>query len=306
MLALEGSRRSIASGRIEWSSRVPGSQTQPLLFVSRYARNGDLIVEQRGNDDGWTVFDGAGTGISRAPQLHMINEMGVWYHQETSVSCRWSENGPQQRGSERRYRGLYDVRAAGIAPSWTTLFYARGLAALWPPAEDPVTEWRQEQYEDYFIVRGKQRSGATTTWYINAERGWNAERITLEFQGALVREVRCALRKFGDSWFPEEVRYYENGNLENTITVLAAELNRETDSPRFTLSDLGVEPGSSIERRSQGQQRTPREESLQRPTWNGERIITFGEWLDGVKAGVWQWGPNHNRIFGKSTTRTRM
>lgn len=55
---MERARKSaVTSGTIEWSVKSDADQPKTLFYVSRYARNGDTIFENRGDQDGWTSFD---------------------------------------------------------------------------------------------------------------------------------------------------------------------------------------------------------------------------------------------------------
>jgi hypothetical protein len=72
-----------------------------------------------------------------------------------------------------------------------------------------------------------------------------------------------------------------------------------SDAPRFTLSDLGVEPRSSIARQNRPRRPgTPRERALSTPTWSGKGIVTEADWRQGVELGLWDWGPNYKRTVG--------
>ncbi|MBW7904433.1 MAG: hypothetical protein LC135_12130 [Phycisphaerae bacterium] len=292
--AFEQARRAIVSGRIEWSVTPEEAPDRTLTFVSRYARNGDMIYENRGDAEGWTIFNQqTGEGFRKYPQLYMVNAEGVWHFEESTPGCgwwptAWVEQQPPE--AKLQFSHVRDVRTVGVAPFSGSMEYSRGLAALWPSAEDPVERWSEQQAGDRFIVRGEHRSGAVQTWYIAADRGWNAERITLEFRGRPVYEVQCALEKFGDVWFPAEARYYSRGAPSDCVTITKASFNSALDAGRFTPADLGLEPGSTIN--EVGATRG----GLEHLTWTGAGIVTFGEWLEGVKAGKWAWGPIHRAL----------
>jgi hypothetical protein len=291
--AFEQARRAIASGRIEWTVGETRHPDRTLNFVSRYARNGDVIYENRGDDDGWTIFNPeTGEGFRRYPQLYMINADGTWHFEETTPSCGWyPKTWEQQQEHDLHLSHVRDARAIGVAPHSDSLEHRRGLAAQWPSADDPIERWSEQQDGDYVIVVGHHRSGAVRTWYIAADRGWNAERITLEFRGHPIFEVQCSLAKFGDVWFPAEARYYWRGEPTDCVTVTKASFNSADDSERFTPADLGLEPGSRIHEAGTGPRVGP--DSL---TWTGHGIVKFSEWLEGVKSGKWAWGPIHRRI----------
>lgn len=148
---------------------------------------------------------------------------------------------------------------------------------------------------DYFVVRGQHQSGARRTWYINASRDWNAERIVWEL-GSVTREVTCTLEVCNGTWFPSEVRYYRDGALDQRVIVRSASFNSKSDAARFTPNDLGVEAGSAITIQNAGREHASGREL---PTWDGEGVVTFGAWLEDVEKGRRQWGPNHRRTHEK-------
>jgi hypothetical protein len=293
LLAFEQARRGIASGRVEWCATTYDHPDDPLSFVSRYARNGDIIFEHRGDADGWTILNiQTREGLSKYPQLFLINEAGTWHFQETDLACKWWPKAKEDSDYNRMHlRGVREIRAVGVSPFSGSLDHLKGVSALWPPNDDPIISWSQDQYDQYYIVRGLHQSGALRTWYIAADRGWNAERITVEFDGKVLAEVQCTLARFGETWFPTDARYYRDGALWETVSVKEARFNDEADVDRFTLRDLGVEPGSTIAEQWAG----PRV-GLELLTWTGEGVAKLGEWLEGVKTGKWSWGPTHQKV----------
>lgn len=281
---MEQARRGVLSGRIEWCVLPKGEERQTLFFVSRFASNGDLIFEHRGDVEGWTEFDPqTGKGLSRYPQLYMVNSDGVWHYQETAPSCGLAKQGDARWSWERAIR---DVRAMGVSPFSSSMDYTRGLASIWGSADDPVIEWRTATQDDLHVVVARRRSGASVTWYINPARGWNAERV--EYDNGIERWTSVStLAQFGETWFPQETRYYRNDELQEVILVRAASFNDADDPPRFSAAELGVEPGSVVV--FQGLERQGQGGDL--PTWNGESIVRLREWLEDVDSGKRQPGP---------------
>jgi len=288
LLAFEQARKSVISGRIEWTVLPGGIEDSGLFFVSRYARNGDLIFEVRGDKDGWTEFDWqTGEGISRYPHLYLINRDGVWQHLESSLSCAWWKRG--EGGPSPWDKQIRDVRALGVYATSSSLDYTKGLASMLGRDDDTVVQWSQIEDGGVDIVTGHFASGVRMTWYINPERGWNAERIEYD-TGYGLWEAVSSLKQFAGEWFPDETRYYQDGKLVETIIVQSASLNRSDDPKEFTPSDLGVEPGSSV-----AAQNLAPQSGKELRTWNGEGIVSFEKWIEDVQAGRREWGPRHKR-----------
>jgi hypothetical protein len=292
LTALEQARAGLLSGRIEWSVLPQGDENKALFFVSRYASNGDLIFENRGDREGWTRFDWeTGKGLSRYPQLYMVNADGVWYFKETDLSCQVAREGNARWSWEQEMR---DVRAMGLTSFSSSMEYTRGIASIWGSAGDPVVEWRTDIEDDLHVVVARRRSGASVTWHINPARGWNAERV--EFDDGTERWTAVSsLAQFGETWFPQETRYYRNDELQEVIQVRTASFNNPEDPPRFTPKDLGVEPGCNIVPQGPG----PRPQGPDALTWNGDNAVPHREWVDDLRSGRRQPGPNIRRAYDR-------
>jgi hypothetical protein len=289
--AFEQARKAFPSGRIEWSVLREGDPENAMDFVSRYAANGDLIFENRGDKHGWTLFDGeTRAGCRRYPQLFMSNQEGFWAHEETTCCCMWwSEKDDESYAN----KSMKDIRALGIYPTSNSLEFTQGFSTLAGNPSDPLVEWSQETLDDLEIVHARSAAGAKIAWYLNPERGWNAERVVYD-TGYGLWEAVSSLANFDGVWFPEETRYYRNGRLTETIIVRSAALNRPEDPKKFTLNDLGLEPGSSV-----AAQNLPPVSGKDLRTWNGEAIVPFESWSDDVKAGRRVVGPIRKRTFEK-------
>lgn len=289
--AYEQARKAFPTGRIEWSVLPEGDPDKALNFVSRYAANGDMIFENRGDKAGWTLFNAqTGAGVSRYPQLYMLNQLGFWAFEETTTGCSWWSN---KKGDNRAKMAFKDIRTLGIYPTSNSLEFAQGFSTLAGNPADPVAEWSQTPMNDLEIVRARTAAGAEITWYLNSERGWNAERVVYD-TGWGSWEAQSSLSNYEGIWFPEETRYYRDGKLTEMIIIRFASLNRPEDSSQFTLNDLGLEPGSSI-----AEQNSPLKGGREMPTWNGEEIVSFESWAEDVRAGRRAVGPIRKRMFEK-------
>lgn len=290
-------RKALRSGEVRWSVLPKGDPDKALSFVSRYARDGDMIYEVRGDKDGWTIHNAqTGEGVSRFPQLHMIrDDAEVWWFQETGLGAKLEPiTRLREKIASNQETGLRDIRALGVYPTSGSINYEAGLDWLWGRAGDPFVSFNQRQDGDLFIVTGLTSLGVNVTWYINAARGWNAERIDYNAGELGTWEMVATLTELGNAWFPEEVRFYDNGDLTETIVVEQGSFNLPGDKDSFTLTDLGLEPGTNltildgVERKEKNY-----------PIWNGESITTLGEWMEDIRTGKRKHGPTFERIRGQ-------
>lgn len=294
LTAFEEARRALESGRIEWSVLPEGDLEQAIAFVSRYARNGDMIFEMRGDKDGWTRVNRDGTGVTKYPQLFLIKSENqeLWYQQETSPNVSvYPKFDPRK---QEFHRGIRDIRALGVYPTSGSVDLKVGLDWLWGREEDPFVSFRERRDGDHYIVTGRSQHGALVTWHINAARGWNAERIEYEAGELGVWEAVSTLEKLGEAWFPSETRFYENGRLVESVVVNSGAFNLPSDKSELTPSDLGLEPGTNIwiHDEESNSRRIP-------PVWNGESAMPLREFWRDVEEGRRTLGPTFARMREK-------
>jgi len=285
LLAMQRARETL-TGRIKWHVLPEGDESRALSFVSRYARNGDMIFENRGDPEGWTVGK-----LLKYPQIYLRNSDGYWRHQETALSCMWwKELGPIS-GWRTNVR---DVRCVGVFPASASLRCDYGFGLIWNNPNHKVVSWEQRRSGDVYVVTAQCDTGAELTWYINPDKGWNAERITCEMN-ARREEAICTLRRYGDTWLPETTGYCRDGKLIDVVRIRSAAVNRPDDPARLTLADMGVEPGSEILPQDPDAQmeKVMRADGLR---WNGEAVCRGKEWYADVEAGRRQWGPTWQRL----------
>ena len=280
LVALEESRRELASGRFEWRVLPRGDERRAMRFVSRYATNGDRIVEYRGDDEGWTQYDPeTGKGSDRFPRLYMRNTDGLWRTRETTFSASFRPADSPDRDFIEN--GLKDIRSVGIFANSHALEPDQGFRKVWAPDVHPVTEWQEERVGDKVLVTGRSPSGAVKTWLIDPNKGWNAERMTFEV-GSTKLEAKCELARFDEYWFPQRTVFVENGRVTETIIVDRAVVNRPGDRPSFTPADIGLEVGSQI---SDGV------EGGFAKYWTGDKLLASPEWTSLERAGKVEPGP---------------
>ncbi|MFH1747471.1 MAG: hypothetical protein ABIG44_10555 [Planctomycetota bacterium] len=290
LLALEEARKDIISGRIEWVVMSGPDDPATLSCVSRFAKNGDDIFENRGDEDGWTVFHpDSKLGASMYPQIYMRNTDGEWHYQETGTHAQWwGPDTPTDQSFVMDY--IKDIRMVGISPFTRSMKAAVGFEAIWNLPHTDAPEWEQTQVGDVYVVRATYNNGAAEArWEINPNKGWNVERATLT-NATNSYEVRCILKQYGDVWFPEKTQYFKNGGLTDSISVRSASINQPTDPRQFTLADLGAEPGTHV-----SAQHLPT--AIGKPRiWNGDAISSWDQWEQDVRDGKCQWGPTFREM----------
>lgn len=282
LVAFEQTRRALNANRIEWGAAPRGNFEKEITFTSRYAANGDMIFENRGDPEGWTRHSRQTLqGYHRLPQLYLVGSDGTWWYEETSVCADfWKRDGQPSLWDDE----IRDVRGIGMFPRSGTMDFGKGIEAIWGTMDDPIVRWTEEQRDGIYVVTGENRIGIRITWHIDPDRGWNAERVVAEI-GNQRWEAVSDLAQFGDTWFPAQTHYFEDGELTEVITLRSADLDHATTPPRFTPIDIGLEPGMKVSVKN-----GPRPVSGQH-TWNGEQWIEHATFVADVKAGLRDSGP---------------
>lgn len=286
LVACEQARSRILSGNIEFivEDRELG---RPLGFKARFARNGDMILEQQGDEDGWTHFSydpGTNTAVpeTKIPSYYMRNADGYWeLGYTTTGTSLWKQ---AEIATNPIHEHFHDVRNTG------TYF---DLSDIRPLPEDrldrkddrlTISGWEQKREGTYFVVTGKTVGGYKIEWTIDPDRGWNAERVaayTATAEGwKLFAESKSTLVFKDGVWFPDGVVYLREGAVAATVVVKQRSFNQAGDSKSFTASDLGVEPGFTI---AMNDQQHPVSEAL---VWSGKELVHADAWALQLRAGA--------------------
>ncbi|RMF77158.1 MAG: hypothetical protein D6744_11615 [Planctomycetota bacterium] len=240
----EQNRKALISGRVEWT--VETLEPKPFVkhYVSRYARNGDRIVEHRRNADGVVSVDPTGKPVSGFPKLVLERRGEIWQTTELIPQARvWRGEGTIPEQVRMQFEDAPDVRAVAIQPVSESM--RQGLASIWGAPDFAGFDWEQRRDGPVYIVIGRQGAHCMT-WWIDSERGWNATRALYEREGEIVAEMRCELQRFGEYWFPLTVEYLIQGNPIEIIRIASADFNSPDDPAQFAPADIGVEPGYQI------------------------------------------------------------
>lgn len=286
---LRAVRESLISGEVKWSRTIHRcTPRREFRFISRYAKNGDIISEARGDDEGWVVVDSRGKGRSKFPELRMMTDEGLWSYQETSPTCDYwrhdGELGPEESNPPPKMAEFLDIRWIGTCASFDDAF-ARRAEAVGVPANEPGLQWiwKTERTDDDRVQITATAGEKTAVWVLNPARGWNVESTQITTPEMNV-ETTSQLANYSGVWFPENIDRYVNGELTESINILCAEFNQPNDPERFVPDDIGVEIGVNISPqnfRAHGNMLF----------WTGERLIDAFEYRNAVRAGELQPGP---------------
>jgi hypothetical protein len=294
LLAMQEARRSLFSGEVRWSResahRYAGREFQ---YVSRYAANGDHVFEERGDQEGWVEWSG-NKPVSRFPQIHVANELGVFLWSETDVGCDyWRPNREVPAEQANPLPERTDIRWLGTHPNPGVMGGSPGDylwmpgAALGDPLRDvPLVVWRERSVGVNVEVCAEVANGQRIVWIIDPDRDWNPVRVEyFDRDGGLVVEVINELQQCKGGWFPRTVSYVRGGRRIEIFRVAGARFNQPDDPMRFSLEAVGIEPGTNV---------VPQNFRAEGPIlfWNGDALVNRKQWDAQVRSGERDWGPS--------------
>lgn len=275
--AMVEARSSDHAGRVHWWQ--VSSWGLKKHYISRVAENGDAIFEVReGNGE-----DHLG------PALRILQGKDAFFvfHESGTSAKQWGPGHESLHVGQIPYRtDLRHYSGAGLWPTAGSIDYMGGPTWVLAHPELDTAEWSERSEDGLRIVTARNRAGATFTWHIDADKGWNPVKVVAEYRSGDVLEAVSTLEEQAGVWFPRQVKYYKNGEPAGEIRVTEARFGPGVVPERFTLNDLGVEPGSAVLDQGIKEPQIP-------PVWNGETITSHREFVADVQAGKRQWGPLH-------------
>lgn len=295
----EKARREIKSGSFHFSVFDPTLMNSPFEYKCRIAKNGDRMLEELGDAEGWTRYaqepaSGALIPKSRLAMQFLNNAEGCWSRISTTSNVRLWRN-PTSPGNPLAEQ-LKDIRWLGMAVSGRELL--QRPAAVWGgggvSAGAATVKWASTVVDGKHLVRADYGRNERVEWSIDPARGWNAERITRLIrtgdtdQFSATAESVISLEKISGQWFPRAIRQYERGELFREIDVLDASINGPNDPQALTAPDIGVEPGFSI---------APQDFSAGSPRglrWSSKGLVEAVRW-DELERGGERPGPTLQR-----------
>lgn len=289
LLAFVESRRSITSGVVSWNVAVSASgRTQH--YVNRYAANGDLICEYRGDQDGWVSYRAPeNVGQSRFPELLLSNDTGVWRYSDTTIQCSWWPRGEKLTGDPP---AMMDYRLAGVFSTSGSIERAVGDRQVWESDSDPILSYDEGREGGLVYVRGMHDSGATTEWLLDPRKDYNALSIISRTARGDETKMDADVEKRGGVWLPTRITYSRRGTIEATVTLESASLNSQADPVSFSPADIGIEPGMAV-----SNQRVAAAPTVGQNDWNGDTVVPHAEFVADVKSGRRIPGPTVKQVW---------
>lgn len=287
LVALLEQRRSLV-GDINWSVTLPDEPSRPMRFVSRFALNGDMIFEIRGDPNGWTVFTPQGKPRSRFPQLYLATADELWYFQETGGGASlFKRGGPPTAHVDK----VKDIRRLGLLPWSKPLDCSEDFDAFWALGSPQTTpRWTERRVGEHILVRADMGNGRSLNWRLNPQKGGNLEEVWEEQDGSTVRRAVTTLGNVSGQWFPIRVDYMAGDRTTESVSIQQANLDPGSAVQQFTPNDIGLEPGSSVAPNDR------EEGAIGSLVWTGDGIITSDQFFREEKEGKRKAGPILERV----------
>lgn len=287
LLALEEFRSRLRKGRVAVSyrhSNSPAKSYVTYLFA--------------GNDLATLRSVTAGVGIAESPVTKDGPEVW-WGRLRLRSGLFWEYTGythAEQRLPRPNQDDVLDVRTIDL---WTELTPNAGVHdALWRNRMERLAPVRfaQRREETLYVVTATNRLGKSAyeaEWWIDPARGWSPVRILRRENGKPTIEVRSLHRKFGDVWFPIEVKHFSfqaNGTrqIHLEINVDEADFSGSAVPDRLGPNEIGADAGVEVTTD------IPGNKSIS--VWDGQRLITQQEYAERLRAHQFVPGPRTKRV----------
>lgn len=305
LLALEESRRSMLSAEVHystsWSSGAYAGHE--LHYATRLAPNNDLIYEELGDEEGvrMRTMDDQPAAVSK--QRLLRSDSGSFqYCEMTTIANYW------------RGRSLgsmpppNDIRALGLNANLFASQSETISGAMWSFTRHPSANllgYKERQDGPFHIVTVALDNGLEVVWYINEEKGWNAERIERKVNGKTVAQAVFELQEFEGGWFPATSRFGKDPeNPWYIVSVQDASFN-QPDHPRsFNPIDIGVEAGMQLTPQDIKDLAAAQDFLRSVPTWDGQKVTGFDEFAARVQRGEAEYGPTLKAIWAAEMAGT--
>ena len=203
-------------------------------------------------------------------------------------------------GDSERGLGYLDARAFGLTPDASDANNRTYEQVLWnTPAGDEDGATYAVTSESGLKVVSRTAGNRVVEWWIDPQRGWNIIRCEALIDGRVTQECRTSLKKYGETWFPESIVYYdsayEGGAVpESVIEITVAKFNDES-MPPLTLVDAGIDIGTNVYRYDADGKAIvdPATGSAHLLTYNGSELEDWKAVMRRVNAGELNLGPHY-------------
>jgi hypothetical protein len=290
---LEASRAAIETAHIEWSWTNPGAfGRHPRFYTTRLAGNESVLVN-RGDEDGAfnRLPDGSIDKVQMKPYGVLSKNGEVWMHPEHSWGADHFPDGAD----------VYHLRALGLCFG---LPYRDLQESLWQDdVNQPTPRKYSERDEGRFHVVKAESDVGVLEWWLEPECGGELVRLVQSKNGEIVAETRSTLREWDGVWFPKTVAFFGRAHKDGkepyeTIQVHYASFNQPEQPRSFSLPDIGIEGGVHIT-----QYDRDRKVLASGLIYDGEKVVTDGEYLERYRKGEIKLGPTMQREASKNRAR---
>jgi hypothetical protein len=277
-------RRSILTGRIEWSRHTESAGSRTVFYTSLISPNEEAIINQ-GDEEGVVFRAPTGQPTRLSPPRHSVlqDAENVWNHGDRDLVAYVQER-------SAKTGGIYRMRALGVVGGLSLAEIDEAAAGFSDCSEEFVGRLK--------VITARHAAGMIR-WTIDPDRNGAPVRIeNLGPDGAPRFETRIELKQFDSFWFPSLVETFAvdaSGNQRRveSIAVHAVEFNRESHPSVLTPTDIGVEAGVNVHlQKADG--------SMDLRVWDGASIASLDDYFTRVKRGEARQGPAVLREIARS------
>jgi hypothetical protein len=287
--ALENAQRQrelLQAGTVEFYHKFTRDALPPMLYTARFGGEDDAVA-LRGDEGGvFYCSDGTVAQSRRGPHVALIRKEDTWAYDSDGLMAMASLD-------PAHAEHVWKLRSLGLN-SFNS--YRDVHDTLWRDGgKQPDARSYSETVENGLHVVRAQTEHGVTTWYIDAQRGWNPVRVTYERDGQLAAESRSTLKEYDGIWFPATVAFFGGNDPDHpleVVTVASAAFNRPDQPRALTPADIGIEAGMSLHVERPG----GKSEFMM---FDGEKAVSQEEFVERVRAGEIKYGPTFLRTIAE-------
>ncbi len=297
LLALEQYRaRHLRRGDVHWTVRLPQGQQLSLAHYHSRFTNGDHIIINRGDDEGYVGLNMQNERVKGRVVMMRQRDGTMWMTDGASVAADvWPADSlmpPLAMFADvlsldvvvetRLFARFQDLHTA----LWKSGIEKRGSVSYHESSQNGVHMVSAE-------VRRPDGRKIEYLWWLDPKRGWGPVKTEYRQDGKVVEHTEITPKDWGGVWFPSVILQfrtaYENGRKPyREITIDSAKFGGSLPTslgPR----EIGIETGTNIHVYA------TRKKPYHSLNWDGTKGIDPDEFSRKLAAGKLKRGPNFMR-----------
>lgn len=264
--------RQWRTGRASWVVTKSAVGVAPRFYDATFTER-ERIIAWLGDEEGVVARDESGAPKENGfgPMYTLVAAGEWWQHQEGALSATLTD----RAGME----GTPDFRALGLS----TDPLCSSLESAARPMGGERPRYRQRRDGEYVIIT-MDAGAAYTSWTIDPAKSHSVVNVESGVDGVALQQARVTLGRFGESWFPQSVEFYDlkasASEPREIIEVLDLQPDAKDVPERLSPADIRIDTGINVVLRDERMRPKPGMFK-----WDGARPVPLDEYNERFRAG---------------------